>query len=104
MSLNKLTFPRSLFVHYLWDGISSLRVRYSNAIDEYYKEINKIHQEISQTTGQSDHEATARTNESFYTNLHYATKLEMEKQGVTGIAHKYTVIQKIQKMLLEQLE
>lgn len=36
MSSNKLKFSRSLFLHYLQDGISSLRVRYSSS-DSFMK-------------------------------------------------------------------
>lgn len=72
-------------------------------IDEYYNQVYRIHHEFAQTTGQSEQEATNRTNESYYTNLHYIPKLEMERQGVSNIGQIYQRVQKIKKMLLEQL-
>lgn len=68
-----------------------------------FEEIIQIHKEKAYTTGKNDSEALSRPNESFYTNLHYATNLEMEKQGVADGDKTFERIKKVEEMLFEQL-
>lgn len=72
-------------------------------IEEYLGEIPQIHKEITYTTGQFEPEAISRANESFYTNIHYATKLEMEKEGITDAQLNFKCIRRIEKLFLGQL-
>ena len=72
-------------------------------IKDYYKEIHQIHTEIGYARGDDEEKIIVRTHESFYTNLHYITKLEMQRQGIEKAKDIFDRIQKVEEMIFEQL-
>lgn len=61
-------------------------------IEEYFREIRHLGLEIAKTIGQNELISKQRVIESFYSNLHYVTKLEIEKQGISNGEQIYIYI------------